>query len=80
MPLHWTLWRTESLTLPFLTLFRKRTRRFRRGAAIGAILVAAAAGGALLWRGLEPDDPPQLDNGPAARHACRVVGPQTGVL
>ena len=49
---------TESLTLPFLTIFRRRTRRFRRGAAIAAILVAAAAGGALLWSRLEPDDPP----------------------
>jgi Tol biopolymer transport system component len=49
---------TESLTLPFLTMFRKRSRRFRRAAALAAILVAAAAGGALLWSRLRPDDPP----------------------
>src|SRR6266513_1868980 len=49
---------TESLTLPFLTIFRRRTRRFRRAAAIAAVLVAAAAGGALLWSRLQPDDPP----------------------
>ncbi|HEV2721032.1 MAG TPA: protein kinase [Thermoanaerobaculia bacterium] len=49
---------TESLTLPFLAGFRKRTRRYRRWIAVAAIVVAAAAGGALLWSRFEPDDPP----------------------
>jgi serine/threonine protein kinase/Tol biopolymer transport system component len=49
---------SDSLTLPLLTMFRKRTRRFRRIAAIAAILVAVASGGALLWSRIEPDDPP----------------------
>ena len=51
---------TESLTLPFLNVFRKRTRRFRRAAVIAAVLVAAAALGALLWSRLRPDEPPSF--------------------
>jgi Tol biopolymer transport system component len=49
---------TESLTLPFLNVFRRRSRRLRRWLAVGAILIAAAAGGAWLWSRLEPDAPP----------------------
>jgi Tol biopolymer transport system component len=52
---------TESLTLPFLNVFRKRSRRVRRWLAVGAIVVAAAAGGALLWSHLQGDEPPAYE-------------------
>ena len=52
---------TESLTLPWMNIFRKRARGMRRPLAIAAIVIVAAAGGALLWSRLRPDEPPSYE-------------------
>ncbi|HKR65089.1 MAG TPA: protein kinase [Thermoanaerobaculia bacterium] len=50
---------TDSLTLPFFTTLRSTAKRFRRAAAIAALVVAAAILGALTWSRAEPNAPPQ---------------------
>ncbi len=49
---------TDSLTMPFLMVWRKRARRMRKAAAIAATIVAAGMAGALLWSRVEPAEPP----------------------